>query len=105
MPSKKKKKSKVIPGQALLGIKALKTQKSDWCSSPVFPGVVAQWRQRMGWNHLRNLVGNGTKVTVEITVTISDGVHRAAKLTTTPSGAVDAKTLRKLKTDLNRTHY
>jgi len=48
---------------------------------------------------------NGTKVTVETTVTISDGVHRVAKLTTTPSGAVDAKALRKLKTDLNRTHY
>jgi hypothetical protein len=48
---------------------------------------------------------NGTKVAVETTVTISDGVHRVAKLTTTPSGAVDAKTLRKLKTDLNRTHY
>ena len=42
---------------------------------------------------------------METTVTISDGVHRVAKLTTTPSGAVEAKTLRKLKTDLNRTHY
>jgi hypothetical protein len=105
MPSKKKKAAKLIPGQALLGIKTpRKSKKVIAAHHPSFEGSTLIGDRGKGGIIYEMCLLNDTKITVETTITISDGVHRVAKLTSSPVGAVDAKALRKLKRDLNRTH-
>jgi hypothetical protein len=105
MLSKKKKKSKLIPGQTLLGIKTpRKSRKVTAAHHPSFQGLSLSGDRGQGGIIYEIWLPNGTKITVETTITISDGVHRVAKLTSTPVDAVDAKALGKIKRDLNRTH-
>ena len=107
MPSKKKKKSKLIPGRTLLEIKTPRKtsrRKVIGAHRPSFQGLSLSGDKGRGGIIYEMWLESGTKITVETTVAISDGAHRVAKLTSTPFGAAHAKVLRKLKTDLNRTH-